>query len=129
MMKTRCLIVEDAAFLREVYRFSLKNEEIEIVDEAVDGMEAMIKINQLKPDLVLLDLVLPLKNGIDILKEVGRISPNTKCIVISSIDDQDVIDKALALGALKYLTKPFTKAQLLDAVHMVTKSFGEVQNG
>ncbi len=128
-MKTRCLIVEDAAFLREVYRFSLKNENVEIVGEAVDGMEAMIKLNQLKPELVLLDLVLPLKNGIDILKEMGRISPASKCIVISSIDDQDVIDKAMALGALRYLTKPFTKAQLLDAIQLVTKKYGEVVNG
>ena len=128
-MKTRCLIVEDAAFLREVYRFTLKNENIEIVGEAVDGMEAMIKINNLKPELVLLDLVLPLKNGIDILKEIGRISPNSKCIVISSIEEQEVIDKAMALGALKYLTKPFTKVQLLEAIQMVTKKYGEVMNG
>ena len=128
-MKTRCLIVEDAAFLREVYRISLKNENVEIVGEAIDGMDAMIKLNQLKPELVLLDLVLPLKNGIDILKEMGRISPGSKCIVISSIDDQDVIDKALALGALRYLTKPFTKVQLLNAIQLVTKKYGEVVNG
>ncbi len=128
-MKTRCLIVEDAAFLREVYRFTLKNENIEIVGEAIDGMDAMIKINNLKPELVLLDLVLPLKNGIDILKEIGRISPNSKCIVISSIEEQEVIDKAMALGALKYLTKPFTKVQLLEAIQTVTKKYGEVMNG
>ena len=128
-MKTSCLIVEDAAFLREVYRISLKNENVEIVGEAIDGMDAMIKLNQLKPELVLLDLVLPLKNGIDILKEIGRISPGSKCIVISSIDDQDVIDKAMALGALRYLTKPFTKVQLLDAIQLVTKKYGEVVNG
>ena len=128
-MKTRCLIVEDAAFLREVYRISLKNENVEIVGEAIDGMDAMIKLNQLRPELVLLDLVLPLKNGIDILKEMGRISPGSKCIVISSIDEQDVIDKAMALGALRYLTKPFTKVQLLDAIQLVTKKYGEVVNG
>lgn len=128
-MKPRCLIVEDAPFLREVYRFSLKNEDIEIVDEAVDGMDAMVKINQHKPDLILLDLVLPLKNGLDILREIGKISPASKCIVISSLEDQDVIDKALALGAIKYLTKPFTKAQLLEAVQMVARKYGEAFNG
>lgn len=128
-MKARCLIVEDAPFLREVYRYSLKNEDVEIIDEAIDGMDAMVKINQHKPDLVLLDLVLPLKNGIDILKEIGRISPGSKCIVISSLDDQDVIDKAMALGAIKYLTKPFTKAQLLEAIQIVTKKYSEAMGG
>lgn len=128
-MKARCLIVEDAPFLREVYRFSLKNEDIEIIDEAVDGMDAMVKINQLKPDIVILDLVLPLKNGIDILKEIGRISPMSKCIVISSLNEKEVIDRALSLGAIKYLTKPFTKAQLLEAIHIITKKYNEVVNG
>lgn len=128
-MKARCLIVEDAPFLREVYRYSLRNEDIEIVDEAVDGMDAMVKINQCKPDIILLDLVLPLKNGIDILKEVSRISPASKCIVISSLDEQEVIDKAMALGAIAYLTKPFTKVQLLEAIQMVTKKYSEAANG
>lgn len=128
-MKVRCLIVEDAPFLREVYRYSLRNEDIEIVDEAVDGMDAMVKINQCKPDIILLDLVLPLKNGIDILKEVSRISPASKCIVISSLDEQEVIDKAMALGAIAYLTKPFTKVQLLEAIQMVTKKYSEAANG
>lgn len=128
-MKLRCLIVEDAPFLREVYRFSLKNEDIEIIDEAIDGMDAMVKINQLKPDIILLDLVLPLKSGIDILKEVGRISPGSRCIVISSIEEQEVIDRALALGAIKYLTKPFTKVQLLEAIQMITKTYKEALNG
>ncbi len=128
-MKARCLIVEDAPFLREVYRFSLKNEDVEIVDEAIDGMDAMVKLNQHKPDIVILDLVLPLKNGIDILKEMGRISSGSKCIVISSLEDPEIIEKALALGAIKYLTKPFTKAQLLDAVHMVTKKYSAAIGG
>lgn len=128
-MKARCLIVEDAPFLREVYRYSLRNEDIEIVGEAVDGMDAMVKINQMKPDIVILDLVLPLKNGIDILKEIGRISAGSKCIVVSSLDEQETIDKAMALGAIKYLTKPFTKAQLIEAIQMVTKKYSEAMGG
>ena len=129
-MKIKCLIVEDAAFMREVYKFNLQKEtSIEIVAEAVDGMDAMIKINQHKPDLIILDLVLPLKSGIDVLKEMARISPQSKCIVISSIDDPKIISKALALGAIQYLTKPFTKADLLKAIEEVSRTYGEVFNG
>lgn len=129
-MKITCLIVEDALFLREVYRYTLKsNPLIEIVDETGDGMDAIIKINQHKPDLVILDLVLPVKNGLDVLKEVSRISKQTKCIVVSSIDDPQIIAKAMALGAMKYLTKPFTKTQLHEAIEQVTRYYSEVQNG
>jgi YesN/AraC family two-component response regulator len=128
-MKLKCLIVEDALFLREVYRYSLKNENIEIVDEASDGMEALIKINQHKPDLIILDLVLPMKNGFDVLKEASHLSPRSKCIVISSFDDHETISKALALGAIKYLTKPFTKSQLIEAIAEVGQIYNEVYNG
>ena len=125
----KCIIVEDAAFLREVYRYNLKDQPIDIVDEAADGMDALIKINQHKPDLIILDLVLPLKSGLDVLKEMGRLSPKSKCVVISAIDDPETIRKALALGAIFFLAKPFTKAELLQCIEEVTRTYGEVFNG
>lgn len=124
-----CVIVEDVLFLREVYRFSFKNENIEIVAEAEDGIQALKLIEQHQPDLVLLDLVLPLKNGIDVLKQLSNVAQNTKCIVVSSLDDEEIIQKAKALGAVAYLKKPFTKSELIETIRLVTNSFKEVQNG
>lgn len=128
-MTLKCIIVEDAAFLREVYRYNLKDQPIEIIDEAADGMDAMIKINKHKPDLIILDLVLPMKSGLDVLKEISRISPNSKCVVISAIDDPEIIRKALALGAISYLAKPFNKAELVNCIEEVTRTYSEVYNG
>ena len=128
-MLIKCLIVEDAQFIREIYRFSLRGLNLEIIDEAGDGIEALAKIKKHQPDLVILDLVLPLKNGLDVLKEISEISPMTKCLVITSLDDAEIRNKAKALGAIQYLTKPFTKAQLLEAVESVTANYREVQNG
>lgn len=128
-MSIKCVVVEDAQFIREIYRYSLRGQNIEIVDEAVDGVEAIAKIFKHQPDLILLDLVLPLKSGIDVLKEISKISPHSKCLVISSVDDLDIQNNVKALGAIQYLTKPFTKAQLLDAIENVTNEFQEVQNG
>ena len=128
-MAVKCVIVEDALFIREIYRFFLQGQGIDIVAEASDGLDALEKIKLHQPDLIILDLVLPLKNGLDVLKEVSEISSQSKCLVISSVDDEEIRSKALALGAIQYVFKPFTKTQLLDAVNLVIQKYQEVQNG
>ena len=129
-MRISCLIVEDADFMREIYRYSLKNcPAINIIGEAVDGAQAMQMIAYHKPDVILLDLVLPLKSGLDILNELSAISPKTKVVVISSIEDENVINKAKALGAINYIKKPFTKAEIIETFNEISRSYSEVQNG
>lgn len=129
-MTLKCLIVEDSPFMLEIYRYSLVNHPwVEVVAEARDGEAALRLINEIKPDLLILDLILPLKNGIDVLKEMAAVSPATKTIVISSLEDEATILKAKALGAMKYLTKPFTKIQLLNAIDEISKEYAEVKHG
>ena len=125
-----CLIIEDAPFMREIYNYSLAScSQIKIIGEATDGEEAMKLLSELKPDIILLDLVLPLKSGLDILKEISLVSPKTKAIVVSSIEDENIIMKAKALGVISYLKKPFTKSDLIDAFDEASKTYAEVQNG
>jgi two-component system chemotaxis response regulator CheY len=129
-MRLKCLIAEDAQFIREIYRYALMNSEfVEIVAEATDGEEAMKLLAEVKPDVMLLDLVLPVKSGLDILKEVSMVAPKTKVIVISSIDDEKIIGRAKALGAFSYIKKPFTKSELLKACEEAAKVYSEVENG
>ena len=128
-MKLKCLIVEDVTFIREIYRYSLIAENYEIVGEAADGLDALQKIKDLKPDVVLLDLILPLKNGFEILKESHALSPNSRFLVISSLEDTTLIAQAKSLGAIEYLVKPFTKQQLLAALARISHQYSEVQNG
>jgi DNA-binding NarL/FixJ family response regulator len=129
-MQLSCLIIEDASFMREIYHFSLRNiTGIEIVGEACDGEEALRLLAELKPDIMLLDLVLPLKSGLDVLKEVSLVSPKTKAIVVSSIEDEKIIAKAKALGVITYIKKPFTKSDLLNAIQEVSRNYSEVENG
>ena len=129
-MVLKCLIVEDSPFMREIYRFSLSgSNNIDIVAEASDGVEAIKLISEIKPDILILDLILPLKNGLDILSEIATLSPQTKTIVISSLEDESTILKAKALGAIDYLKKPFTKVQLLNAINEASKYYAGVHNG
>lgn len=129
-MRLKCLIVEDSPFMLEIYRYSLvDNPNVEIVAEAKDGEEAVRLISEIKPDILILDLILPLKNGIEILNEMGHLSPDTKTIVISSLEDETTIQKAKALGAIHYLAKPFTKVQLISAISEISKYYAEVNHG
>jgi two-component system, chemotaxis family, chemotaxis protein CheY len=129
-MQLKCLIAEDAQFMREIYRYALANHPtVEIVAEASDGEEAIKLLSELKPDVILLDLVLPVKSGLDVLKEISLVSPQTKIVVVSSIEDEQIVAKAKALGALIYIKKPFTKADLLKAFDEAGKTYSEVENG
>ena len=129
-MTLKCIIVEDSPFMLEIYRYSLVNHPtIEVVAEARDGEAALKLIAEIRPDLLILDLILPLKNGIEVLGEMAAVSPHTKTIVISSLEDEATILKAKALGAIQYLTKPFTKIQLLNAIDEISKEYAEVNNG
>lgn len=128
-MKLKCVVAEDAAFIREIYRLNLQNTGVEIVAEAGDGVEALRLAGEIRPDLLLLELVLPLKSGMDVLQALSAKSPHTKAIVISSLDDEAIVTRAKALGAVVYLKKPFTRAAFLKAVEDVSQSYGGVQNG
>jgi response regulator of citrate/malate metabolism len=129
-MNLKCLIVEDSPFMREIYRYSLRElNNFSILAEAQDGEEAMKLLAEIQPDLLILDLVLPKKNGIDVLRELPTVSAHTKTIVISSLDEEKIITQAKALGAIVYLLKPFTKLQLISAIEEISKNYSEVQNG
>ncbi|MFZ3229594.1 MAG: response regulator [Pseudobdellovibrio sp.] len=128
-MNLKCLIVEDVLFIREIYKYALRGGKYQIIDEAADGIEALSKIKSLQPDIVILDLILPLKNGLDVLKESHALSPKTRYLVISSLGEDSVISQAKALGANEYIVKPFTKNQLLSALNRLSENYSEVQNG
>jgi response regulator of citrate/malate metabolism len=129
-MTLKCLIVEDSPFMREIYRYFLRElNYFSIVAEAQDGEEAMKLLADIQPDILILDLVLPKKNGIDVLRDLPTVSAHTKTIVISSLEDENIITQAKALGAIVYLLKPFKKIQLVKAIEEISKNYSEVQNG
>ncbi len=126
-MKQSFFIVEDSLFIREIYRLCLKNVSVEFIGEAIDGISAVEQIQKLKPDIVLLDLVLPEKNGFDVLSDCAHLK--TKFIVISSLPQDEYEQKAKSLGALFYLEKPFKKQQLVQIVESALNQQHEVKHG
>lgn len=112
----KILIVDDAMFMRMSIQQMLENKEHTVVGQAMDGVEAVEKFVELKPDVVLLDITMPKMDGIEALRQIKTINPETRVIICSAIGQQDMITKAIELGAETFIVKPFTQEILLQAI-------------
>ena len=95
----KILIVDDAAFMRMMIKDILTKGGFEIAGEAADGNEAVAKYNELKPDLVTLDITMPNKDGIQALKEIKAADPNATCVMCSAMGQQSMVIDAIQSGA------------------------------
>lgn len=117
MDKIRLLIVDDSEDMRRSVRQMLTlDATFEVVGEASDGAEALEKVRRLRPDVVLMDINMPNKNGIEATKELTLEFPTLPIIILSVQAEGDYLRKAMAAGARDYLVKPFTPDDLYGAV-------------
>ena len=113
----RCiLIVDDAELARDIEALFLHQAGCMVV-EAVDGVEALQKFQELRPTLVVLDLIMPHLNGIQTLRKLKKIDPGVRVLVCTAADDYRMIDLAQREGALGYIIKPFKGDEFLKMVH------------
>ncbi|MDZ4081420.1 MAG: response regulator [Bdellovibrionales bacterium] len=112
----KLLVVDDAPFVREIVRHALRATNIEIVAEAEDGQEAVDLALRLKPDVILMDIVLPLKNGIEAAKEIISKISNQKIVAFSTNDTESIVMKTLEAGCVSFLPKPFQRDELIAAI-------------
>ena len=103
----RVLIVDDAQFMRNILREILSGLGWTIAGEAADGQEAIEQFSALKPDLVTMDMVMPKLSGVEAIKGILKHEPKAKVLVVSAIDQKDVLKEALVLGAVDFIVKPF----------------------
>ena len=118
----KLMIVDDSSLIRSRVAELAKHPELpalEIVATARHGGEAVHMARQFQPDLVTMDLTMPNVDGPNCLRELMRISPAMRVLVISSLTDKKTALKALSLGALGFLQKPFSNEDLLDALQEV----------
>lgn len=100
------MLVEDNDFIRNMYQLKLSKSGIKC-EEAVDGAMALVKIKECKPDLVLLDLMMPNVSGIEVLEQLrsSKVTPQLPVLILTNIMDQPTIDKCKVLGACDYIVK------------------------
>ncbi len=116
----RVLIADDHPLIREGLRGLLAAEpDLELVGEAVDGLEAVEKTDQLRPDVILLDLLMPVKSGIEAMIEIKEKDPGARILVLTSFADDEQVFPALRAGALGYLLKDSSPQDLLRAIRSV----------
>jgi RNA polymerase sigma factor (sigma-70 family) len=120
-MTTRVLLVDDHELLRAGLRSRLEKEpEIEVVGEADSAERAIILARALQPDLVLLDLLLPRRNGLEAIPELIRVAPDARVIVVSSQTAASSVRRALTAGAAGYLPKRASDGELVAAIRQVS---------
>ncbi|WP_163972148.1 response regulator [Oceanobacillus halotolerans] len=115
----RVLVVDDANFMRVTIGNILKKEKHEIVGEASNGEEAVQQYKELQPDLVTMDITMPVMNGIEAIKAIREINPNAIIVVCSAMGQQKVVVEAIELGAKDFIVKPFDENRVLETINRV----------
>jgi NarL family two-component system response regulator LiaR len=118
----RILIADDHAIVRKGLITLIASEPgIEIVGEAIDGVEVVLKARSLKPDVILLDMIMPRQNGLEAIKQIKHENPEARILVITSFAEDQMLFPAIKAGALGYLLKDSHPNQLLQAIRDVYK--------
>jgi two-component system chemotaxis response regulator CheY len=116
---SKILVVDDAAFMRMMIKDNLKKAGYSDFAEAGDGEDAVNKYAELRPDLVLLDITMPQKDGIQTLQAIKQINPQAKVVMCSAMGQESMVVEAIKLGALDFIVKPFKPERLIQTVKNV----------
>jgi len=115
-MAIKVLIVDDAAFMRMMIKDILTKNGFEVVGEAENGVKAVEKFQELRPDLTTMDITMPEMDGITAVKQIKKIDPNAKVIMCSAMGQQAMVIEAIQSGARDFIVKPFQPDRVLEAI-------------
>ena len=118
-MAKNILICDDAAFMRMMIKDILTKNGYNVVGEAENGAKGVEKYNELKPDLVLMDITMPEMDGIQALKKIKEADPSATVIMCSAMGQQAMVIEAIQNGARDFIVKPFAADRILEAVRKV----------
>jgi len=122
---TRVLIAEDEALIRLDLREMLEEEGFEVVGEVADGASAVRLARELRPDLAVLDVKMPVMDGIEAAEEISR-ERLSAILILTAFSQRELVERARRAGALAYLVKPFQKHDLLPAIGIAISRFREL---
>ena len=103
----RVLVADDASFMRQMIRDIIEPEGYEVVGEASDGVEVVEKYRELHPDLVMMDIVMPKRSGIDAVKAIKAETPGACIVMCSALGQETLVMEAIQAGARDFIVKPF----------------------
>ncbi|UZJ23466.1 response regulator [Rhodococcus antarcticus] len=121
----RVLVAEDEALIRLDLVEMLREEGYDVVAEARDGQEAVELTTEHRPDMVIMDVKMPRRDGIDAAQEIAakRLAP---VVILTAFSQRELVERARDAGAMAYLVKPFSKADLVPAIELAASRFAEM---
>lgn len=110
------LVVDDAAFMRMVIKMMLERNGYKVVGEAENGQAAILKYKELHPDLVTMDITMPVMSGIDACKEICKYDSNAKIVMVSAMGQDGLVRDAITSGAKSFIVKPYKEEHVLQTI-------------
>ncbi len=120
----RVLVADDASFMRQMIRDIIEPEGYEVVGEASDGVEVVEKFLELRPDLVMMDIVMPKRSGIDAVKAIKAEDPGATVVMCSALGQETLVMEAIQAGAKDFIVKPFKPDAVLTTLAKVLEKEG-----
>jgi len=111
------LIVDDAVFIRLNLKIMLEKNGFKVIGEAENGAVAVEKYQQLRPDIVTMDITMPGIDGVTALKEIKKIDKNCKVVMVSAMGQEMLIRDAIMAGAINFIVKPFTEETVMKVLN------------
>jgi len=118
-MSKRVLIVDDAVFMRNVIKDIFTAAGFQVIAEASNGIEAVERYQELKPDLITMDIVMPFRSGIEATREIIKQDPNAVVLMCSALGQESLVMEAIEAGAMDFVVKPFRAEDVLAVVNKV----------
>lgn len=115
----RVLIVDDARIIRNILRALMQKIGLKIAGEAVNGAEGIRMYEELRPDLVTMDITMPVVDGLTATKSIMSTDPNARIIMVTSVGQEAVMNEAILLGARDFIVKPFNEDRIISAIRRV----------
>lgn len=115
----KVLIVDDATFMRVSLKGMLENHQLEVVGEAENGLIGVEKYKALRPDIVTMDITMPVMTGIEALKAIREFDPQAKVVMLSAMGQEMMVKEAIISGATTFIVKPFKEEHLYQTIDMV----------
>jgi two-component system chemotaxis response regulator CheY len=119
-MGMKVLIADDALFMREMIKEIVQQAGYDVVGEASNGIEVVEKFRELKPDITTMDIVMPLKSGIEALREITAEFREARVVMCSALGQDALVIEALEAGAKDFIVKPFKPEQVIEVMRKVS---------
>lgn len=116
MKKIRCIVVDDESHIRTFMRTILQRLGLDVVGEAANGEDGLVLFEKMLPDLVVMDVNMPLKNGDEVVGRMKSVNPHVRVVILTSVADMGTISRCLEAGADDYIRKDTSYAELKEII-------------